>query len=183
MTESGLWGHVSALYDPLGIAAPASLHCKLLQREIIPQKDQDPHGLNATGWQDPIPPLFQPQWKMIIKINQEAQNIRLPNVTTPRAMVRHLSSNYLPSPLHRRSLCASLSTSEQSYLMVLSTSPLSQENPNCSKKTIESRDYYQFPDQNSTPPNNSPNLSTKFPKNLTYQTYCSQGTSRTVKMS
>ena len=83
MTKRGLYGHVSAHFDPLGIAAPAILECKLLQREMAPPKGQDVHGWNAIDWDDPIPSLYEPQWKKIIKINQEAQAIRLPRSYYP----------------------------------------------------------------------------------------------------
>ena len=43
-----------SVYDPQGIAAPAMLSCKLLQREIFPRKE-DPHCTHALGWVDYIP--------------------------------------------------------------------------------------------------------------------------------
>ena len=61
-TKRGLLGHIMSVYDPQGIAAPAMLSCKLLQREIFPRKEEDPHCTHALGWDDPIPAQFHKQW-------------------------------------------------------------------------------------------------------------------------
>ena len=52
-----------SIYDPQGIAAPAMLSCKLLQKEIFPRKDEDPHYTHVLGWDDPIPTQFHKQWE------------------------------------------------------------------------------------------------------------------------
>ena len=39
-SKRGLLGHIMSVYDPQGIAAPAMLSCKLLQREIFPRKER-----------------------------------------------------------------------------------------------------------------------------------------------
>ena len=47
MTKQGLLGYIMSPYNPMGLATPAMLKCKLLQREIIPQITNDPHKLHA----------------------------------------------------------------------------------------------------------------------------------------
>ena len=49
-TKRGFLGYVMSPYDPFGMAQPAMLICKLIQRELFPLKDQDPHQLHALGW-------------------------------------------------------------------------------------------------------------------------------------
>ena len=73
----------------MGLASPALLSCKLLQREIFPPMDQDPHRLHALDWDDPIPQQFESQWKKMIKTCREVQNLTMkrsfypPNDGTP----------------------------------------------------------------------------------------------------
>ena len=42
MTRRGLLGYIMAPYDPLGMASPVMLKCKLLQREVFPPANDDP---------------------------------------------------------------------------------------------------------------------------------------------
>ena len=55
-----------APYDPLGIAAPALLSCKLFQRLVFPPATDDPHGYHSLGWDDPLPSRLKDQWKEVI---------------------------------------------------------------------------------------------------------------------
>ena len=73
-----------AVYDPEGIAAPAMLSCKLLQREIMPPKDHDPHGLHTLDWDDPIPKQFDKQWDKMIATCQEVKALTIPRSYYPR---------------------------------------------------------------------------------------------------
>ena len=82
-TKRGFLGHVMAPYDPQGIASPALLSCKLLQREIFPPIDQDPHKLHSLGWDDPIPSLFEKQWNSMIKTCRDVQKISIPRPFYP----------------------------------------------------------------------------------------------------
>ena len=84
MTKRGLLGYVNSPYDPFGMAAPAMLQCKLLQREIFPQKEQDPHHFNAMGWDDPIPERFTKQWEQMIKTCNDVQDISMPRAYYPK---------------------------------------------------------------------------------------------------
>ena len=65
-TKRGFLGHIMSVYDPQGIAAPAMLSCKLLQREMFPPKDADPHNTHAIKWDDPIPSIFHKQWDKML---------------------------------------------------------------------------------------------------------------------
>ena len=77
-TKRGLLGHTMAIYDPLGQVAPATLSCKLLQREIFSPKYQDPHNLQGFDWDDAIPEQFHRQWDDMLKTVQEVQEITTP---------------------------------------------------------------------------------------------------------
>ena len=76
-TKRGFLGYMMSPYDPFAIASPAMLSCKLLQREIFPPKDTDPHKFHALGWDDPIPERFNKQWKEMVQTCQEVQKISL----------------------------------------------------------------------------------------------------------
>ena len=83
-TKRGFLGYIMSPYDPFAIAAPAMLSCKLLQREIFPPKDSDPHCLQALGWDEPIPERFHKQWDDMIKTCQEIQNISVSRPFYPK---------------------------------------------------------------------------------------------------
>jgi hypothetical protein len=63
--RAGFLGQIMEPYDPFGIAAPAMLTCKLMQRELWPPPDNDPHGCRALGWDDPIPRVFDKAWNKV----------------------------------------------------------------------------------------------------------------------
>ena len=83
ITKRGFLGYVMSPYDLLGIASPALLSCKLLQREIFPSQDQDLHRLHAIGLDDPIPTHFYKQWKHMIKACQDLQKLSIPKAFYP----------------------------------------------------------------------------------------------------
>ena len=71
-------------YDPFGMAQPAMLICKLIQRELFPPKNQDPHQLHVLGWDDPIPQQFDKQWHQMIRTCQEVTKLRIPRSFYPK---------------------------------------------------------------------------------------------------
>ena len=42
-------------YDQIGIAAPTMLLTKLIQRQLIPPENNDPHSYHAIGWDGALP--------------------------------------------------------------------------------------------------------------------------------
>ena len=66
MTKRSLLRIIMAPYDPLGIAAPALLGCKLFQRLVFPPATDDPHDYPSLGWDDPLPSRLKDQWKEVI---------------------------------------------------------------------------------------------------------------------
>ena len=90
MTKRSLLRIIMAPYDPLGIAAPALLSCKLFQRLVFPPATDDPHGYHALGWDDPLPSRLNDQWKEVISTCLQVQDLSLdrsfypPGHGTPR---------------------------------------------------------------------------------------------------
>ena len=74
-------------FDPLGIADPAKLTLRLLNREIFPRKgEDDPHGINALGWYEPIPAVFDKQWNKMLETYNEiaASDLNIPRPLYPQ---------------------------------------------------------------------------------------------------
>ncbi len=79
-TKRGLLGQIGEPYDPFGIAQPAMLVCRLLQREIFPRpEDPDPHGCRALGWDDPDRP-----WNKMEQTCQEIQSLAVERSFYPK---------------------------------------------------------------------------------------------------
>ena len=83
-TKRGFLGQVMSPYDPIGMASPAMLACKLLQRRIFPPKDQDPHNTQTLDWDDPIPTVFHREWNQMINTIQEVQSLTMPRPFYPK---------------------------------------------------------------------------------------------------
>ena len=76
-TKRGFLGYVMSPYDPFGMASPAMLSCKLLQRDIFPPKERDPHNFQTLGWDDPIPQRFDRDWQKMIKTIRDVQHLKM----------------------------------------------------------------------------------------------------------
>ena len=83
-TRRGFLSYTMAVYDPQGIAAPLMLTCKLLQRELFPPKDADPHCIHHLGWDDPIPIMFHDKWDTMIDTCKETKDLSIPRPFYPR---------------------------------------------------------------------------------------------------
>ena len=83
-TKRGFLGYIMSPYDPFGMASPAMLPCKLLQREIFPTKNQDTHNFQALGWDDPIPKQFDKQWQQMKETVQGVQQIKMQRSFYPK---------------------------------------------------------------------------------------------------
>ena len=71
-TKAGVLGHIGAVFDPLGIVAPAKLILRLINREIDPRKEEeDPHCIKALDWYDPLPAAFDKQWDKLVETCKE----------------------------------------------------------------------------------------------------------------
>ena len=77
-TKSGFLSHRMAVHDHLGIAEPAMLTCKLIQRELFPRKDEeDSHCMGALGWEGPIPTHFHKQWDKMVATCKYTANLKI----------------------------------------------------------------------------------------------------------
>lgn len=66
-TKAGVLGHIGAVFDPLGIVAPAKLILRLINREIEPRLEEDPHCIKALDWYDQLPAAFDKQWIKLVE--------------------------------------------------------------------------------------------------------------------
>ena len=88
-----------SVYDAKGIAAPAMLSCKLLQRKVFPNKDANPHNTHVLKWDDSTPSIFGKQWDkcwqyvMPSYLKISAYHDLCTQKETPSLFI----SNYLPS--------------------------------------------------------------------------------------
>ena len=63
ITRRGILSTTNSLFDPLGFVSPITLGGRLLQRKILPPKDQKSAETEAYGWDTPLPPAFVSQWE------------------------------------------------------------------------------------------------------------------------
>ena len=72
-----------SVYDPLGMAEPATLTNKLFFRDLTPRKEEDPHCTRALDWDDPIPLLFQKQWEQMQATCRDVESLEIPRSLYP----------------------------------------------------------------------------------------------------
>ena len=100
-TKAGALGHIGAVFDPLGIADPAKLVCRLLTREIIPRLgEDDPHGVRGLGYWKTIPAVFDQQWNKMVNTCKEIADsaLKITRPLYPPDMARPSINNYKPLP-------------------------------------------------------------------------------------
>ena len=61
LTKRMILSQVASLYDPLGLAIPFTIWCKLLMRQLITLK-QERKPDEQLGWDEPIPDVMHAQW-------------------------------------------------------------------------------------------------------------------------
>ena len=64
-------------YDQIGIAAPTMLLTKLIQRQLIPPENNDPHSYHAIGWDGVLPDHLTNQWQEMICTSEHVQQLRV----------------------------------------------------------------------------------------------------------
>ena len=152
-----------SVYDPQGIAAPAMLSCKLLQREMFPPKDADPHNTHAIKWDDPIPPIFHKQWdKMLTTCKEVSSKISTYHAHfIQKIMERLFTNNCLPLRTPQISPGAMSSTSGLSLQMAPYTLPSCMEVPESCQKVCRLKDNCLFHEPNLEQQRNSTKRSWK----------------------
>ena len=84
-TKRGLLRQIMSVYDPQGMATPATLTNKLFYRDLTPRKEEDPHCTHALGWDDPIPHQFQKQWDQMQATCRDVESLEMPRSFYPAA--------------------------------------------------------------------------------------------------
>ena len=83
LTKRGLLKQMMSVYDPQGMAVPATLTNKLLFRDLTPRKEEDPHCTAALRWDDPIPHQFKKQWDQMQTTCQDVESLEIPRSFYP----------------------------------------------------------------------------------------------------
>ena len=82
-TKRGIVSVINTIYDPWGLASPAVLEGKLLQRKIIPPKKEG-SPLKNYDWDDILPNELKPAWEHWTSSLHELDNIKVPRSFYPR---------------------------------------------------------------------------------------------------
>ena len=77
-TKHGLLRQTIYVYDPLGIAEPATLTNKPFLRDLTPRKEEDSHCRNALDWDDAISHQFQKQWDQMQATCRDVVSLGIP---------------------------------------------------------------------------------------------------------
>ncbi|KAK3742405.1 hypothetical protein QZH41_008057 [Actinostola sp. cb2023] len=81
-TRRGVLSVVNSIYDPMGLAVPATLRGKLLLQKLV-SMGKTRNGDNL-GWDDPLPDDLMRQWKQWKDVLPNLQNASLPRCLHPR---------------------------------------------------------------------------------------------------
>ena len=58
-TKSGVVAVINSIFDPIGAVAPVSLGGKLIQRMVLPRKENMTPELLKCGWDTPLPKEYE----------------------------------------------------------------------------------------------------------------------------
>ena len=90
--------NLMSTWDPFGFVCAVILHGKLIQRDICPPKERDPHNLLSLGWDDPLPTClrspgnethspkcccFKDKWDEFLKALGDLQDVKVPRAVFP----------------------------------------------------------------------------------------------------
>ena len=81
-TKRGVLATVNSLFDPLSLICPVTLAGKLIQREVLPKKENETKELAACGWDDELPHKYKNKWE-----NWKSQLPELALIEIPRCLI------------------------------------------------------------------------------------------------
>lgn len=81
-TKRGILSVINSLYDPIGLVSPVILAGRLLQRELLPHNDQNPH-IKDLDWDDELPSQYMTDWKEWIDTLPLLDTISIPRSMYP----------------------------------------------------------------------------------------------------
>ncbi|KAK3881885.1 hypothetical protein Pcinc_013710 [Petrolisthes cinctipes] len=85
LTKRMILSQVASLYDPLGLATPFTMRCKLLLRQLITLKNEN-DGVEL-GWDDPIPYQMYNQWIYLFTEMYELEKVKFKRCVRPDTAV------------------------------------------------------------------------------------------------
>ncbi|KAK3896107.1 hypothetical protein Pcinc_000205 [Petrolisthes cinctipes] len=85
LTKRMILSQVASLYDPLGLATPFTMRCKLLLTQLITLKNEN-DGVEL-GWDDPIPYQMYNQWIYLFTEMYELEKVKFKRCVRPDTAV------------------------------------------------------------------------------------------------
>ena len=82
-TKRGILAVIASIYDPIGIACPVVLGGKLIQRKILPRKDED-NNLEKYDWDDPLPLDLLEEWQSWKRSIIGLENLKVARCLIPK---------------------------------------------------------------------------------------------------
>lgn len=86
LTERIILSQVASLYDPLGLATPFTVRCKLLTRSLT-LKQKRKRVDETLSWDDPIPDDMCNQWVCLFKDMNALKRVKLKRYIRPDSAV------------------------------------------------------------------------------------------------
>lgn len=87
LTKRMILSQVAALYDPLGIANPFTIQCKLLMRQLITFKLNNKEAEQQLGWDDPVPDEMYNQWVCLFRDMYELEKVKFKRCIKPDSAI------------------------------------------------------------------------------------------------
>ena len=101
-TKRGLLSHLMKSFDPLGFISPALLKHRLLQRLIIPKKNDDSGDYHKLDWDDPLPECIsdgadahlpdcscgRDKWNDMLQTIASLESVTIPRCVFPGGQVK-----------------------------------------------------------------------------------------------
>ena len=86
-TKRGILATINSLWDPIGAISPVTLAAKLIQRQILPKKEDMTPELTACGWDDELPHKYRQRWEDWKSTLTGLVSIELPRCFIPKDFV------------------------------------------------------------------------------------------------
>lgn len=82
LTKRMILSQVASLYDPLGLATPFTIRCKLLMRQLVTRK-QEGQVHEQLGWDEPIPDEMHSQWVNLFQDMYTLEDLKFKRCVKP----------------------------------------------------------------------------------------------------
>ena len=86
-TKRGILAVINSLYDPIGMIAPISLAGRLIQRLVLPRKEELTEELEKCGWDDALPEKYVELWESWKHTLLELELVELSRCLIPKHFI------------------------------------------------------------------------------------------------